>query len=552
MIKIMIATLALMATSAVSWGSQKYREIDGCGSAEVLSGDTCSNVKVRFHFQGCQIKSDPQPATRIVCEKSRIKARYDEGDYRLEALFDKQDDGWGGVLWVPEGAVRQLNKLNRTASHGEMREAMSARAVATVSKVPVVKGSAVENPAAVAPEKKSTVTKKPEARNPATKDPVAKDSGANGSASKESAPKERSAGSAAPAESNQSPADSRAVAGVHSAGYVDFRYTDFKTYEDPNIPNGGAHESGFGLEEGAFFLSYEKDGLSAVLDLAFRRAKDVDTNAAATTPNQSSNGNLGVGVDHSQLYLKYKISESFILDIGQFDTIFGVELNDSKDRIFGKTGLVYDYTLPVTHTGLMVEFVTGAVTTKIFAANPNNKGSFGTSTSGDEKAEYGGALSYAGSVLRGQVGLMGRPIQKASALGNGNRLLMDFLLGATLGKLSLDLELSRINDPSKNTLTNSDSSDEESAGLGFLALASYQVSDSVLFGLRYEQIQNDPAGNLSVHRASSLGESIHIKMRNEIEFRAEFVDMRFSGAGVQDGVAWHDTRFSSGVLFKLP
>ena len=329
-------------------------------------------------------------------------------------------------------------------------------------------------------------------------------------------------------------------------GFADLRYTNFSTKDNPLVLSGNP-ESGFGIEDGAFYGNYDKDNLSVVLDVAFRRSKDVDINSAATKPNQSSNGNLAIGYDKSQLYLKYKLGSMFTINFGQFDTIYGVELNDSKDRIFGKTGIVYDNTLPVTHTGVMFEFLVNGFYAKTFAANPNNKGSNGSSASGDDKSEYGVALGYSNEFIRGQLGYMARPITKAIGTESGNRSLLDAIIGTTLGSFSLDLEYSRVSDPSKNTLTSGDTSDSESAGQGILALASYKFSDAFVVGLRYENIQDDPAA-LSVKSIHSFGGSIHYRLGTDLELRTEYITS--DSKGVNDAT-WKDSRFNVATLLMF-
>jgi hypothetical protein len=277
-----------------------------------------------------------------------------------------------------------------------------------------------------------------------------------------------------------------------------------------------------------------------VLDLAFRRSKDIDVNSSASKPNQSSNGNFALGYDKSQLFLKYKLGSNLIINFGQFDTIFGVELNDSKDRIFGKTGIVYDNTLPVTHTGLMAELLSHGFYSKVFSANPNNKGSYGSSSAGDDKAEYGIALGFSNDYFRTQAGYMRRPINKASGTASADRTLLDVILGTTLGSFSVDLEYSRISDPSKNTLTSSDSSDLEDAGQGMMALLSYRLTENFLLGARYESLRDDPAA-LSVKSVQSYGGSAHYKLSSELTLRTEYI--AYESKNVSD-TSWRDSRFN--------
>jgi hypothetical protein len=330
------------------------------------------------------------------------------------------------------------------------------------------------------------------------------------------------------------------------SGFFDFRFTDLAARDNPNAAKPHA-ESGFGLDDGALYLNYENNKVSALIDLPFRRAKEVDLNSAATTPQQSTNGNFSLGVDKAQAYLKYKANSQLNVYVGQFDTIYGVELNDSKDRTFAKTGIVYDYTLPVTHSGAMFEFMKDGITYKLFAANPNNKGSFGTSTAGDENAEYGAAINYSNENYRIQVGHMQRAILKADGSDYGTRSLTDITFGATHGNLSADFEYAIISDDNKNTITAGDNTDKEKNGTGAFGLINYKLSEQNNLGLRYEIVKDDPAG-LSLKEIQSSGVSLSHKLQSDLTLKLEVTTTNYENYTNQK---WHDTRSIISALFNF-
>jgi hypothetical protein len=96
--------------------------------SEVTAGDSCSSADVQFSFEGCQNPpSASQMATKIICDKNTVKARWQEGDVRYEAQFEKTKDDKGVVTWKPVGDMRRL-----------ARKAASAPAVVTPTPAPVV------------------------------------------------------------------------------------------------------------------------------------------------------------------------------------------------------------------------------------------------------------------------------------------------------------------------------------------------------------------------------------------------------------------------------
>ena len=329
--------------------------------------------------------------------------------------------------------------------------------------------------------------------------------------------------------------------------FADFRYTQVSEHNDPNIANANA-ESGFGLEDAALYANYDKDKVSVVADLAFRRAKDKDFNSAATTPEQSSNANFSLGLEKSQLYAKYRIIPELAATLGQFDTIFGVEVNDSKDRVFGRTGLVYEQALPVTHAGFMLDYARSGFAAKAFVANPGGKGSRGTSTAGDDHEELAGSLGYSNEWIRGQAAYITRKIQRAvGGVNYGRRSVTDLILGTTLGGFSFDLEAAFVSDANKNTLTSTDSADLENAGQAYMVLASYRVIEPLLLGARYEWTRNDPSAQ-SIDRGTAAGFSVHYRLAPELELRSEYVDYQFKNL---TGTKWNASRFNLAAVLTF-
>lgn len=283
------------------------------------------------------------------------------------------------------------------------------------------------------------------------------------------------------------------------------------------------------------------------MDLPFRRKKEIETDPASTSPQASNNPDFSFGSEKAQLYLEHSPSESWTWKVGQFDTIFGVELNDSKDRIFGKTGLVYDVTLPVVHMGFLSEFKVGSLVLKALAANPNNKGSNGISTQGEDRTEYGLAVASSSDLWRFQLGGLSRPLHRASGDGTGARTLIDLTAGLTWKGLNLDLEHTLVSDPSKNTLTPANSSDLERSGSGSFALLSAPLTEKSLLGFRYERIENDP-GATELKEAVSTGLHARSEIEENCDLRAEALQIRRETLA---GEKWTETRFSLSVLFEF-
>lgn len=488
-----VAFFLLTSTPLTAFGGGPYEQLTPCGSAQVVSGSTCTDLKVEFKFDGCALTSAPQEATKMICDGKNPVARFENESYRYDAELEKVSDDWGANQWQLVGGVKQFKVQAKKSPDDEPeverknppKEKPHAVRVPKLIRIPPV--------VPVAPVLSAPPAAPPVAATPA----------------------------AAP---TQEPA---AASPFKFSAFFDFGYTILNAARDPAVANSHA-ESGFGIQDGNVAVNYQKGNVAVISDFAFRRMKDFDTSSSAPVPNESSTNNFAIGIDKSQLYLKYKLIDELYADVGQFDTIFGVEVNDSKDRVFEQTGLLYNTTLPLTHTGAMLEYSTHGAYVKAFAANPNNRGSYGTSTIGDNNTEFGSALGYSNDYVRGQIGVMTRPVNRADESGRELRDLIDATVGGTYGPASVDLELALVSDPGKNSLTPDNLTDREKAGKVFMALASYKVTDNLLAGLRYESLTSDPAAS-SIKAADSYGLCVHYTLTPEVQLRAEHVKTHFTG-----------------------
>ena len=113
---ISVFILASVAQAA-SANKSKFTPVNNCGTARVISGDTCSNVVVEFGFNGCLHQSPPQITKKISCVGHTITARFQTDVYRYQAEFIKEKNHLGEVSWKPAGEVTQwIAKTRATAA----------------------------------------------------------------------------------------------------------------------------------------------------------------------------------------------------------------------------------------------------------------------------------------------------------------------------------------------------------------------------------------------------------------------------------------------------
>jgi len=294
-------------------------------------------------------------------------------------------------------------------------------------------------------------------------------------------------------------------------GYFDFRFNSIENKSNPFITHSGQPESGFSIEEAALGLQAQVSDMSFVLDLPIRREK--------TTAGVSEDSNLILGADRAQAYIKMSLVEDLNLTLGQFDTPYGVELNDSKDRVFVRTGLLFDYALPVTHTGVSLDGRVQSMSYRILAANSNNKGSYGNTATGENQTEVGATVGYSSDVIRAQVGYLTRAIEKSTGEKGGKRDLVDVTFGFNVMQASFDFEWASVSNDNKAS---------KKSGSAFLFLPTYKINDKVLLGLRYEKVTDDVSATGLFEEGDSMGLTVHYKLNDHVQFRSEFVEFNYN------------------------
>ncbi len=419
---VLLATgLCLSTLVSVLWSGHAIAAETGCAQANVISGNTCSNVKVEFNFSNCGPGHASKVPSRVVCKGKTITARSTSENLRGEAKFEKSEDGWGAVQWKSIATVRTFPV--EVVSQPDAQQATSTAAqVAPAS-------------TAIAPDRV------PSAEPPTL--PIA-----------------------------------TPTVSVTVNGFIDMRYTGYRS-EDSAVNE--KTRSGFLLDDGALYFSVKKGNVEAMVDLPFSRNGLLPSTTA----------DVGIAKTKTQVYGRYSFGSTMNLTFGQFDTLFGLELNDSKDRVFGNVGLAYSQTLPIVHSGAYLTYSENGFTLRAMAANPSDRQTFGSDPA-DSSTEYGGVIGYSNASVRSQFGFLTRAVADLSN-GQSQRSLFDFLAGTTLGAFDIDFQYSVVTSPRKNILTDL-TTDREDPGSALLAIATYRINEKWKVSGRFETVDSDPNG----------------------------------------------------------
>ncbi len=561
--------------SNFAYGAQ-YVQSGTCGEAKILSGTTCANIEIQFVFDSCQFKSEPKRISDISCSDEKILARYTKSNFRYEAVIEKSKEK-DKAVWKPAGPLTQFiqesakveNKVASTEAKPEIKQEVKAEAKLDVkAEVKPDAKAVVDTKKVEAVEMKKPKKNKLSEQAGSPTAPKAVDHSGKAKSDDEKLAEAIKIVEAAKAAELEKQAKAEkdlkmkqeqealkiaeaqrlaaSVNPVKVTGFFDAKYSNFSITDDAATESGN-NESGFLLDDGALYINYEKENVSAVIDIPFRRLKVGDTNSTSSTPGASSNGNVIFGAEKTQAYAKVKWMDGLSSWMGQFDGPIGLEGSDSKDRMFGKTAYLSDSMMPTTQVGFATEYTNKGFLVKAIAANSNNKGSNGNDARGDNNSEYALVLGFSNENFHTQIGGMSRSVAKANADGYASRQVYDLIVGGTVGKFGIDFEYAILRDPAKNTLTAGDNADTEKDGQGFMILPTYKVTDSSLIGLRYEQVTDDPgAAGFKTVQTYSVG--YHYKYSENLEMRAEYVGYDFKKL---DDTTAKATRSSVGAVLTF-
>ena len=240
---------------------------------------------------------------------------------------------------------------------------------------------------------------------------------------------------------------------------------------------------GFVLNDGALYFDGKIKDVDYKVDIPFRTIYALGPDFA-------------VGTTRAQAYVAQKYSNGLRWKFGQFDTTFGFESNDTADIAFSRQGIVYNYTDPFVHTGLMLGYdLSKELAFNFYFTNPNDSGVLNKNG-----FQYGAQLLYTGSMLRGSFG----GLTNLDAPSQMMNVYYDVTAGATLGALALDGEVSY-----NKSLT------ATPASYGYLLQALVTANDQLSFGVRGEMVSYRsqavtpaPSASTSTLFPSTIGPSL--------------------------------------------
>jgi hypothetical protein len=188
--------------------------------------------------------------------------------------------------------------------------------------------------------------------------------------------------------------------------------------------------------------------------------------------------------------------EEFSFRLGQYDTFFGFEPMDSRERHFADAGILRANLLPRTHSGFQMGHGFDRIRIVGQIANPNGSGRILEK----ENPEFGFHVRYRGPAGMGAVGFTLNEISEF--VQNRTNMILDFVAGTQIDRFALDCEFLL-----------KKSQEEAKTGTAFGLMGAYNHSPKLEIGVRFETAQDieirDLERHLSGGAVGGFAESIH-------------------------------------------
>ena len=240
-----------------------------------------------------------------------------------------------------------------------------------------------------------------------------------------------------------------------------------------------ALDKGFSVNDAALYLAKDFSRASAVVDLPF---------------SSTYNAGLGNGFSFAQQKAQAYVHMNFGalgVRLGQYDSFFGIEANDSLARFFANQGLLKGLGVtPMTHTGAQLVYSASRFTVRGQVANANSAGTLGSVTSGaGGDPEVGAQVRFDGGNFFGAAGLeYGTYRTNASDKTN---LLVEVMGGMAINKFNIgaQLDVRKFAGASAGPVgANYAAADKTGFGLGLLG--AYEFTDALNFGVRFDYLKD--------------------------------------------------------------
>jgi hypothetical protein len=337
------------------------------------------------------------------------------------------------------------------------------------------------------------------------------------------------------------------------SGFVDFGYNYNLNKQTTNVYRGFDNKANtLTLQNAEVDLAGKmENGVGYQIDLMY--GYDA-TLTHSTGFDQSGASNVQFDVQQAYVNFPCPITGANIV-LGKFVTPFGVEVIESKDNYNISRGVLFNYAIPFTHTGVKLDksFADGKYT--VAGGLVNGWDNMQDNNTGKSLfAQVGTTVLPKTSILVGGIYGPEQATTTPSIEKNGRSLLDAIVKVTPTDKLTLIANIDYgVEEGAGFEPTASDDSTANWAGLGLHA--NYAFSDTLSAALRYENF-DDEGSRLSggaIHQTVQTYTATLQKKYNGVTYRAEVrQDLSSDKVFVEDDLTPTDSQTTVGLQVILP
>lgn len=279
-----------------------------------------------------------------------------------------------------------------------------------------------------------------------------------------------------------------------------------------------AANKGFTLNDAAIYLSKDFSRGTAVVDLPFFSANGAGNGGYA-------NNVFSFATQKAQAYVHLNYGQLGVR-LGQYDSFFGLEANDSVARFFADQGLMKSSGLvPLTHTGAQIVFGADRLTIRGQVANANSAGSM----QGGTDPEVGGQLRFDANNAFGAVGfeygtyrVPGNP----AVQDQSTNLLIEVMGGVAVNRFNIGAQADFRKLAGVSGLGGAAGADKTALGIG--VLGAFEVNSELSLGGRLDYLKDTnflmspfTSANTLVDSAFLLSVGPSFKLENDLTLRGD-------------------------------
>jgi len=240
------------------------------------------------------------------------------------------------------------------------------------------------------------------------------------------------------------------------------------------------------IRDGALYFNHAAGNSSFKFDMPFQ--------AGGT-----DNNDLLVGFDKAQVYLSHTYASGAAWRMGQFDSIFGLERNDTIDNFFVDQGVIYALTQPKTNTGVEASYkISDMLKAQAYVSGARDSGGEDLGT----RPEFGAKVSMSGEY---NVSLGGW-YKKVAADTNAMYL-----------NLAADTKLAGLNLGAEAVYQKAGDTD---AKMSFGVMGDTNVMENMDAGIRAQYLMDQVADGSSQLQATA---GVRYKMDKNLSVKANYV-----------------------------